>query len=145
MRNFRLFSLLLLSFSFIASNCTKEGPEGPVGASGPQGPPGSNGTPGTPGPTGPSGPAGSANVTYSAWYTTVTGDYTATGVAPYTAVFLFDKAAAGSDPIDHRQWHRPLLYERLYHCCDSIRFARPMLSNCLTWPTLIQLTITILY
>lgn len=95
MRNFRLFSLLLLSFSFIATNCTKEGPEGPVGASGPQGPPGSNGTPGTPGPTGPSGPTGTANVTYSAWYTTVTGDYTSTGTAPYTAAFLFDKAAAG--------------------------------------------------
>ncbi len=95
MRNFRLFSLLLLSISFIASNCTKEGPEGPVGASGPQGPPGSNGTPGTPGPTGPSGPAGTANVTYSAWYTTVTGDFTATGVAPYTAVFLYDQDAPG--------------------------------------------------
>ena len=95
MRNFRLFSLLLLMIGFIASNCTKEGPEGPVGATGPQGPSGSNGTGGTQGPQGPSGPAGTANVVYSAWYTTVTGDYTTTGVEPYAATLLFDKAATG--------------------------------------------------
>jgi hypothetical protein len=92
MRQFRLTFLLLLSISLIAVNCTKEGPEGPVGPTGAQGPAGTNGTPGTPGAP---GPAGSANVIYSAWYTTVTGDYTSTGVGPYTASFLFDKAAPG--------------------------------------------------
>jgi hypothetical protein len=92
MRKFRLLYLLVLSFCFFTISCTKEGPEGPVGASGPQGPAGSGGTPGTPGTP---GAPGTANVIYSAWYTTVTGDYTATGVDPYTATFLFDKAAPG--------------------------------------------------
>lgn len=81
MRKFRLLSLLLLVFSFILVNCTKEGPEGPAGATGAQGPPGTNGgagPAGPPGPAGPNGPAGpvgptgpigTANVIYSAWAT----------------------------------------------------------------------------
>ena len=76
MRKFRLLSLLLLAFAFIAVNCTKEGPEGPAGATGPQGPVGLGGPAGPAGPagpsgpagpTGPTGPAGTANVIYSAW------------------------------------------------------------------------------
>jgi hypothetical protein len=81
MRKFRLLSLLLLAITFIAVNCTKEGPEGPAGSTGPQGPPGNAGAgggvgpqglqgPGGPaGPAGPQGPAGTANVIYSAWLT----------------------------------------------------------------------------
>jgi hypothetical protein len=81
MRKFRLLSLLLLAFSFILVNCTKEGPEGPAGATGAQGPPGTNGGVGPagplgpPGPTGPAGPIGptgpigTANVIYSSWAT----------------------------------------------------------------------------
>ncbi len=104
MRKLKSISLFLLSLTFIIVNCTKEGPEGPVGAQGPQGPAGTGGTPGTAGPTGPTGPAGpvgptgptgTANVIYSAWYTTVDGDFTDAGVDPYGAVFLFDRAAAG--------------------------------------------------
>ncbi len=76
MRKFRLLSLLLLAFAFIAVNCTKEGPEGPAGATGPQGPVGLGGPAGPAGPagpngpagpTGPTGPAGTANVIYSPW------------------------------------------------------------------------------
>jgi hypothetical protein len=79
MRKFRLLSLLLILFSFILINCTKEGPEGPAGATGAQGPAGSSGPAGPTGPTGPTGPAGpigpagpqgpagTANVIYSAW------------------------------------------------------------------------------
>src|ERR1700741_3785109 len=77
MRKFRLLSLLLLAFAFIAVNCTKEGPEGPAGATGPQGPVGATGSGGPTGPSGPTGPAGptgpqgppgTANVIYSTWY-----------------------------------------------------------------------------
>jgi len=82
MRKFRLLSLSLLAITFIAINCTKEGPEGPAGATGPQGPAGVNGTNGATGatgatgapgatgpagPVGPAGPAGTANVIYSSW------------------------------------------------------------------------------
>lgn len=79
MRKFSLLTLLLLAITFIAVNCTKEGPEGPAGATGPQGPPGSGGTTGPAGPAGPTGPTGptgpqgpqgptgSANVIYSTW------------------------------------------------------------------------------
>jgi hypothetical protein len=67
MRKLRLLSLSLVAITFIAVNCTKEGPEGPVGATGPQGPPGSPGSPGTQGPQGPQGNPGTANVIYSAW------------------------------------------------------------------------------
>lgn len=81
MRKFRLLSLLLLAFSFIIVNCTKEGPEGPAGATGAQGPAGNTGSTGATGPagstgpagpsgpTGPQGPVGTANVIYSAWAT----------------------------------------------------------------------------
>ena len=81
MRKFSLLSLLLLAFSFILINCTKEGPEGPAGATGAQGPTGltgptgptgpigPSGPSGPTGPTGPQGPAGTANVIYSAWAT----------------------------------------------------------------------------
>lgn len=85
MRKFSLLSLLLLAFSFILINCTKEGPEGPAGATGAQGPTGLTGPTGPTGPIGPSGPAGPtgptgpqgpigpagtpANVIYSAWIT----------------------------------------------------------------------------
>ena len=87
MRKFRLLSLLLLAFSFILINCTKEGPEGPAGATGAQGPAGGNGPAGAAGaigltgPAGPAGPAGSqgpvgtANVIYSAWTNFVTGTW----------------------------------------------------------------------
>lgn len=80
MRKLRLLSLLLFAISFIAINCTKEGPEGPVGAQGPQGPPGTAGATGPAGapgaigpqgpvgPAGPQGPAGTANVIYSNWF-----------------------------------------------------------------------------
>jgi hypothetical protein len=82
MRKFRTLSLCLLAITFIAVNCTKEGPEGPAGATGPQGPAGSNGATGATGaagatgatgavgpqgPAGATGPAGTANVIYSAW------------------------------------------------------------------------------
>ncbi len=76
MRKFRLLSLLLLAFSFILVNCTKEGPEGPAGATGAQGPTGATGATGPQGPQGPSGPAGpqgpigptgTANVIYGSW------------------------------------------------------------------------------
>jgi len=76
MRKFRLLSILLLAFAFLAVNCTKEGPEGPAGATGPQGPTGLAGPAGPAGPTGPSGPAGptgptgpagTANVIYYNW------------------------------------------------------------------------------
>ncbi len=78
MRKFRLLTLLLLAFAFIAVNCTKEGPEGPAGATGPQGPSGVTGPAGPTGPNGPTGPAGptgpqgapgTANVIYGAWTT----------------------------------------------------------------------------
>lgn len=81
MRKFRLLSLLLLAFAFIATNCTKEGPEGPAGATGPQGPTGltggvgptgPTGPTGPSGPTGPTGPAGTANVIYSSWFAPAT-------------------------------------------------------------------------
>lgn len=86
MRKFRLLSLLLLAFAFIAINCTKEGPEGPAGSIGAQGPTGGSGPAGPGGPIGPSGPAGptgpvgptgpigptgptgTANVIYSSWH-----------------------------------------------------------------------------
>jgi len=84
MRKFRLLSLLLLAFAFIAVNCTKEGPEGPAGATGPQGPSGVSGPAGPAGPAGPNGPAGptgpqgppgTANVIYSNWYNFVGADW----------------------------------------------------------------------
>lgn len=92
MRKFRLLSLLLLAITFISVNCTKEGPEGPVGATGPQGPAGSSGAPGAPGSP---GPAGTANVIYSAWFTTVEADWVDSYDPPYWALFGFDKAAPG--------------------------------------------------
>lgn len=95
MRKFKLLSLLLLAITFVSINCTKEGPEGPAGASGPQGPPGTPGAPGTPGTPGAPGPAGTANVIYSAWFTTVEADWVDAYEAPYWAVYGFDKAAAG--------------------------------------------------
>ncbi len=82
MRKFSLLSLLLIAFSFILIQCTKEGPEGPAGATGAQGPTGSTGgtggvgpagPPGTPGGTGPAGPPGTANVIYSPWFNASTG------------------------------------------------------------------------
>jgi len=110
MRKFRLLSLLLLATSFIFVNCTKEGPEGPIGATGAQGPAGGTGATGPAGatgstgatgpagpagPTGPQGPVGSANVIYSAWYTTVSGDWTTTNAATlYNANFIYTRAAA---------------------------------------------------
>ncbi len=80
MRKFLSLSLFLFALSFLAVNCTKEGPEGPAGAQGPQGPAGPGGTPGPAGPAGPTGPqgpagpagpqgpAGTANVIYSPWF-----------------------------------------------------------------------------
>lgn len=90
MRKFRLLSLLLLSTLFITVSCTKEGPEGPAGISGIQGPAGIQGPVG---PAGPQGPVGVTNVTYSSWYTTVTGDWVTTNAALYTGVFVFNKPA----------------------------------------------------
>lgn len=87
MRKLRLLSLLSLAITFIAISCTKEGPEGPVGASGAQG---AAGVQGPAGPAGPQGPQGATNVTYSAWFLTGAG-WTATGVGPYGAQFLFDR------------------------------------------------------
>ncbi len=99
MRKFRLLSILLLAFAFIAVNCTKEGPEGPAGATGPQGPTGlagpagptgptgPTGPAGPTGPTGPQGPAGTANVIYSAWK-----DMTLTGAGPE---YFYNMAAPG--------------------------------------------------
>ncbi len=92
MRKLSSLLLLLLSIIFISVNCTKEGPEGPVGAQGPQGPPGSTGATGATGSQGPPGPAGSANVIYSSW---AAASWTSTGVAPYSAIFLSDRAATG--------------------------------------------------
>lgn len=92
MRKFKLLSLLTLAITFIAVSCTKEGPEGPVGAQGPQGPAGTNGAAGPAGPAGPPGPSG-AGVTYSAWYTTVAGDWSTTGVDQYTAAALVNRTA----------------------------------------------------
>lgn len=101
MRKFRLLSLLLLAIAFIAVNCTKEGPEGPAGSTGAQGPTGLPGAAGPAGPAGPSGPAGptgstgatgpagTANVIYSAWFTS--GVWTGSG----TNYAYFDKAAPG--------------------------------------------------
>jgi len=95
MRKFRLLSLLLLLFSFILVNCTKEGPEGPAGATGPQGPAGGNGPTGPTGPigpngpagpTGPTGPAGTANVIYSAWFTVNEVDWTGAGTADHSKI-----------------------------------------------------------
>jgi hypothetical protein len=86
MRKFRLLSILLLAFAFIAASCTKEGPEGPAGATGPQGPTGlpggvgpagPTGPTGPAGPTGPTGPAGTANVIYSAWTNFAVANWTA--------------------------------------------------------------------
>jgi hypothetical protein len=102
MRKFKLLSLLLLVIAFITINCTKEGPEGPAGATGaqgptggsggagPTGPAGPSGPAGPTGPTGPQGPAGTANVIYSAWFTS--GAWTGTG----TNYAYFDKAAPGA-------------------------------------------------
>ncbi len=107
MRKFRLLSLLLLASTFIFVNCTKEGPEGPVGATGAQGPTGATGGAGAAGPTGLTGPAGpagpagpqgiagSANVIYSAWLVSGVGNWTATGVAPYSANYLYNRVALG--------------------------------------------------
>lgn len=107
MRKFRLVSLLLLTIAFIAVNCTKEGPEGPAGAigaqgptggsgaAGPSGPVGPSGPSGPNGPTGPQGPTGTANVIYSAWLLTGVGNWTATGVAPYSANYLHNRPAPG--------------------------------------------------
>ena len=70
MRKLRLLSLLLLAFTFLIINCTKDGPQGPAGPAGPQGPPGVTGgfgPVGPAGPQGPTGPAGTANVIYSSW------------------------------------------------------------------------------
>jgi len=85
MRKLRLLSLLLLAISFIAINCTKEGPEGPVGATGPQGPPGT-------GATGATGPAGSANVIYSAWFQFTAGDWADTTVVGTSALIPAKRA-----------------------------------------------------
>lgn len=95
MRKFRLLSLLLLGIAFIAVSCTKEGPEGPAGASGAQGPAGVQGPQGPAGPAGPQGPQGTTNVTYSSWYTTVTGDWVATGTPPYWDNYRYNRTAPG--------------------------------------------------
>lgn len=101
MRKFQLLSLLLVAICFLTINCTKEGPEGPAGATGPQGPtgiPGATGAAGPAGPAGPAGatgatgatgPAGTANVIYSAWFTS--GTWTGSG----TNNAFFDRAAPG--------------------------------------------------
>lgn len=86
MRKSRLLSLLLIAVAFLAVNCTKEGPEGPAGATGPQGPAGASGATGA---TGATGPAGTANVIYSAWFTS--GAWVGSG----TTFAYFDKAAPG--------------------------------------------------
>lgn len=105
MRKFSLLSLLLLSFSFILVNCTKEGPEGPAGATGPQGPAGGTvtgpagptGPTGPGGATGPAGPAGSANVVYSSWFTPAqNGNWVDTTINLIAAQKKFNKAAPGA-------------------------------------------------
>jgi len=95
MRKLRLLSLLLLAIAFITVNCTKEGPEGPAGATGAQGPAGVAGATGATGAAGSQGPAGTANVIYSSWLLTGAGNWTATGVAPYAANYLYNRAAPG--------------------------------------------------
>jgi Collagen triple helix repeat (20 copies) len=110
MRKFRLLSILLLAFAFLAINCTKEGPEGPAGATGaqgpsgiggpagPAGPAGPNGPAGPTGPTGPQGPigpqgpAGTANVIYSAWFSPAAWLSTPFDGKPH---IYFDRAAPG--------------------------------------------------
>ena len=70
MKKVKLLSFLLIGFSFIFINCTKEGPEGPAGVAGPQGPTGANGAAGATGATGTTGATGAtgtANVIYSSW------------------------------------------------------------------------------
>jgi hypothetical protein len=109
MRKFRQLTLLLLAITFIAVNCTKEGPEGPAGATGPQGPPGTGGGagpagpagPGGPagpaGPAGPQGPAGTANVTYSAWFTPdQNGGWVDTTINGVATQKKFNKSAPGA-------------------------------------------------
>lgn len=112
MRKFRLLSILLLGIAFLAINCTKEGPEGPAGATGPQGPAGTTGATGPAGPAGPTGPAGpqgpagapgapgpagTANVIYSPWVTTVTGDWVNGFTAPnnYNVWRVYNRTAPG--------------------------------------------------
>lgn len=81
MRKVKLLSLLLIGFSFILINCTKEGPQGPAGVAGPQGPTGANGATGATGAagatggtgaTGATGATGTANVIYSSWFSPAT-------------------------------------------------------------------------
>ena len=113
MRNFRLYSIVILAISFVIISCTKEGPEGPVGgtgaqgpqgipgatgpagATGPVGPTGAVGPVGPAGPVGPQGPAGVTNVIYSAWYAPATTDWLDTTIGLPGAVKRARIAAPG--------------------------------------------------
>lgn len=87
MKKYKLYSILLLTVTFIIYSCAKEGPQGPAGATGPQGPAGA---------TGAQGPAGTANVVYSSWYTTTAADWGSYDyTAPYWDINYYIQTAPG--------------------------------------------------
>ena len=100
MRKYNLLSLLLIAFTFIIFNCTKEGPEGPAGAQGPQGNPGLQG--GT-GPAGPAGPAGTPGATGPAGPAGATGPAGPAGPAGATGP-AGPPGPAGSANVIYSNW-----------------------------------------
>ncbi len=103
-----LFPILLLSIFVLSfESCSRKGDtgdrglqgiQGPIGSLGNQGTTGPQGPQGLQGPVGPQGPQGAAgvtNITYSAWLSSTTANWTATGVTLYGARFLYDRAATG--------------------------------------------------
>lgn len=78
----KLLPLMLLIFAISQFSCSKEGPAGAQGQTGPAG------------PAGPAGPTGTANVIYSAWFST-NGGWDTTGAVVYGAQAIYNKTAAG--------------------------------------------------
>jgi len=86
MSKMRVLFLSIVSFVFILSSCTKEGPEGPQGGNGPQGPAGAPGA---------TGATGTANVIYTSWFATSTLTWADSTHADFGTISRANRAAPG--------------------------------------------------